>query len=214
MDIHSKPSLVTYSVNALLSLGLVQWLLLPEVGLPDIEDPLYAMTFARIFHVTGAYIFGNAALCYYQHKPKVFRKDHYGVFLVACTLQHVGSQALHEFVGVGTVTDIWNVNQMMTTYGVAVLVLHCLSHNGPIALFRRLAHQPAPVFVAMIASLVLTLICCVSGWILGTYPAGSLGSSFFGRVGAYFVAVALFGFLFVQYILYQQALAALEKKID
>ena len=214
MDINSQPCLVAYAASSLVSLGLVQWLLLPEVGLPDMEDPLHAMTFERLFHGTGAFIFGNAALDYYRNQPKVFWKDQYGIFLVACALQHVGTQYLHEFVGFGTSKDIWDENQIMTTYGVAVMALHCLSHKGPVPLFRRLGSQPTTVFVAMITSLMLTVASCASGWMTGTYPADSLGFSFFERVAAYFVTVALLGFLVVQYILYQQALAALEKKID
>ena len=219
MDINSKPCLVAYSAVTLISLGLVQWLLLPEVGLPTVEDPFYAMMFEHIFHGTGAFVFGNAALYYYRNNTKVFWKDHYGIFLLACTLQHVGAQFMHEFVAVGTrsstsCTDIWDENQITTTYGIVAIVIHCLSHKGPLPLFRRLAHQPTPVFGAMMTSLVLTVTNYVTGWMTGTFPADSLGMSFFERVAAYCLTVALLGFLVVQYILYQQALAALEKKID
>ena len=54
---------------------------------------------------------------------------------------------------------------------------------------------------------------CAAAWILGTYPVmDEAGVSFFVRVGAYFVVVALFGFLVVEYILHQKAVTITKQK--
>ena len=155
MDLNSPMATVVYGATTATLAGLVQWFLMPEVGLPDMSDPTTAMNFERFCHYCSAFCFGNAALHYYLRKPKVFWDGHYGIFLIACMLQHVIEQGLHE-IGTGTMEDIQWQNKLMTTYGVVVPTLYMLTHGGPIPLFKKLANQPFLVFFPMVVAMVET----------------------------------------------------------
>ena len=48
MDLNSSSATVLYGGTTVALAGLVQWFLLPEVGMPDISYPTNAMTFERI----------------------------------------------------------------------------------------------------------------------------------------------------------------------
>lgn len=155
MDLNSPLATVLYGATTATMAGLAQWFLLPEVGMPDMSFPTTAMNFERICHISSAFCFGNAALYYSQRKPKVFSEGHYGIFLIACMLQHVMEQAWHE-IGWGTMGEIQWQNKVMTSYGVAVYTLYTLTHGGPEPLFKKLSNQPVFVFLAMVMAMVET----------------------------------------------------------